>query len=42
MDKTSKIFLGLLFGAVVYGISEPATAVIYGTLTFIVIFLVTG
>jgi len=42
MDKASKIFVGLLFGAVAYSISPPASALIYGILVFIVAFMITG
>jgi hypothetical protein len=42
MDKASKIFLGLVLGAVAYAISPPANALIYGFLVFIATFLISG
>jgi hypothetical protein len=42
MDKAGKIFLGALAGIVVYAISDPTNAIIYGTLTFIVMYLISG
>ena len=42
MDKTSKIFVGLLFGAIAYSISAPANALMYGLLVFILAFIISG
>lgn len=42
MDKTSKIFVGLVFGVVTYVISAPANALMYGLLVFILTFMISG
>lgn len=42
MDKTSKIFVGLIFGAVAYAMSPPESALLYGLLVFIITFIVSG